>query len=1011
MKCRVAKRAWGVVLASAMAVTTVGGVSVGSLEQKTVVRAAGSNAIYVDDVNYYDQNYDAQYAYQGDDLGCTYSKEKTVFKVWSPEADKVTLNLYQTGSDEEVGSKKLASLPMEQDAKHKGVWVYEYTKDDLKNIYYTYSAVIDGQCYGEAVDPYAKAVGVNGERGMVVDLDSTDPSNWDDNYNKKRTATALSDIVVWEVHVRDFSIDVSSGVSKKNRGKYKAFTETTTVNGEGKISSCVDYLKKMGVTHVQLMPSFDYDGVDETTVTNDLSDENYNWGYNPVNYNAPEGSYSSDPYDGNTRIKEMKQMIQALHDAGIKVIMDVVYNHTSKTADSNFNLLMPDYYYKLTTNAAGEVVYNDESGCGNATRSESAMYQKFMIDSLTYWADEYNIDGYRFDLMGIHTADTMNAIRKALDKKFGEDTVVMYGEGWTGGGYQQNSAYKEFCRNLDDGIGYFNDQIRDAIKGETSAEKAKQIGFVQQNYGLEDTYTDHEKFPTSVFGGIMGSVGKNTSQWWMWRAYWADTSARVLAYVSCHDNMTIWDKFVESLGVKQEGSSAVDYNTTSQDLVNMSRLAAGYLLTSHGGTFLHAGEEFGRTKSGDENSYRSGDNVNKIDWNRVGTYANMTNYYQGMIAIRKAFSGFRTIYTETGDVVEENTEKGFFNKVNNSNLTEITDFTDVQEGKNEQGQIQSTVNSIGYYLSNTAANEWSSVAVLLNNTTDSKSVELAGLDGTAQQWVLVSNGKKASVQGVSVTAGKEIIVPGKSVVVAVPKNTFDQVSFAASQEIAPGTEEVIATPAPVVEETPAPQVTETPASTAVATQGPQVPTATAVSIGDLTLPEGNYQYTNKELPIAATALGGNGKYEYRFYVYKDNVLVSSSAWGATATFTYTPKDAGMYTIKVVAKDTEGRRAEAQKNMPVIAKKVTVSRVQSDKSKVKKGKKLTFTVQASGGLKNYTYSFKVKKKKGGVVKKSGSISKNKWSWKANKKGSYQVQVVVKDQLGMTAKKTSKTVVVK
>ena len=759
MKNNVTKKTLGVVMTSAMVATSLGNIP--GLEWKLSNTAkAASNALYVEELNYYDAEYDKENAYDGNDLGCTYTKEKTTFKVWSPEADSMTLNLYSKGSDDEEGSKKLGTYKMVKG--DKGVW--EYTcEGDMINTYYTYTAMFAGVKSKEAVDPYAKATGVNGERGMVVDLDSTDPEGWDTSY--KREKTNLSDIVVWEVHIRDFSIDVSSGVSEQNRGKYKAFTESTTVNGEGKIASCVDYLKEAGVTHVQILPMYDYGGVDETKAGNILSEDNYNWGYNPENYNVPEGSYSSDPYDGNTRITEMKEMIQALHDAGIKVIMDVVYNHTYSTEDSNFTKLMPDYYYKLTKSGK-KIVYNDESGCGNATRSSAKMYDKYMRDSLKYWAGEYNIDGFRFDLMGIHDAATMNNIRKDLDDAFGEGTIVMYGEGWTGNGScEETSAYKTYARNLDDGIGYFNDQIRDAIKGETSKDKEKQIGFVQQNYGIAGLYTDHEKFPTSVFGGIMGSVGKNTSEWWMWRAYWSDTSARVLSYDSCHDNQTLWDKLIDSTG-------AGDYNTTESKYVEMNRLAAGYLLTSHGGTFLHAGEEFARTKSGNENSYNAGDIVNKLDWTRTSTYSDLVSYYHGMIDIRKSFSGFRNIYTESGETVEENTETGFFNKVNGNNLTEITEFTSVTGGKDAEGHIQSTVNSIGYYLSNDKAGEWNQVAVLMNNTLEDKKVSLTATDGSTQ-WVLVSDGLKADVKGISTTTDNTITVPRKSLVVAVPKNTFD----------------------------------------------------------------------------------------------------------------------------------------------------------------------------------------------------------------------------------------------
>ena len=520
----------------------------------------------------FDSNYDAQNAYSGDDLGCTYTKEKTTFKVWSPLATKVVLCRYEKGNGGSVIEEK------DMTKGDKGVW--SITIDgDIVNTYYTYKVTANGETK-EAVDIYAKAAGVNGQRAMVVDLDSTDPANWDKNY--KREKTLLSDIDVWEVHVRDFSIDVSSGVSKENRGKYKAFTESTTVNGEGKVASCVDYLKELGVTHVQIMPMYDYASVDETKVTSDLG-SNYNWGYDPLNYNVPEGSYSSNPYDGNVRITEMKEMIQALHDAGIKVIMDVVYNHTYDTADSNFNKIMPDYYYKLNS----DLTYNNQSGCGNATRSDSAMYRKFMIDSISYWADEYNLDGFRFDLMGIHDVTTMNQIRKTLDEKFGEDTIVLYGEGWTGdGNYDSNSAHKANESQLDDGIGYFNDQIRDAIKGEHKFDGT--IGLVQTNYTTGDYLEPGEKWPNNVFGGIMGSVGKTSGTWGMWRPFWSKSSNCSLSYTSAHDNLTLWDKLTEKFG-KQ-------YDSTDDKLLRMNKMAGATVLVSKGGAFMQAGEEFARTK-------------------------------------------------------------------------------------------------------------------------------------------------------------------------------------------------------------------------------------------------------------------------------------------------------------------------------------------------------------------------------------------------------------------------------
>lgn len=991
MKYGVVKRALGIVLTSAMVIGAAGTLPGTDWKLTSTSRAAGGESIYVDKVDYYNAAYDKENAYTGNDLGCTYTKEKTVFKVWSPEADSMTLNLYKTGSDKEAGAGKIDSIAMKK--AEQGVWEYTY-EGDLVNTYYTYSAVISGMSYGEAVDPYAKAVGVNGDRAMVVDLDSTDPEGWDKNY--KRQATPLSDVIVWEVHIRDFSIDASSGVSEANRGKFKAFTESTTVNGEGKVDSCVNYLKKMGVTHVQLLPAFDYEGVDETTITNTPSADNYNWGYNPKNYNVPDGAYASNPYDGNTRIKEMKEMIQALHNAGIKVIMDVVYNHTGPTADSNFNKLMPDYFYKLTTDSAGKVVYNDESGCGNATRSSAAMYNKYMRDSLKYWVEEYNIDGFRFDLMGIHDAATMNDIRKDMDTNFGEDTIVMYGEGWTGGGYEANSAYKEFVRNLDDGIGYFNDQIRDAIKGETGPEKVGQIGFAQQNYGLEGKYTDHEKFPTNVYGGIMGSVGNNKSAWWMWRAYWSDTSARVLSYDSCHDNMTVWDKFAESMGEKFDSKSA--------NLINMSRMTAGYLLTSHGGTFLHAGEEFARTKSGDHNSYCSGDLVNKLDWNRVSDYSWMTSYYQGMISIRKAFSGFRNIYTETGDKVEENTAKGFFNKVNGNNLTEIESFTEVIEGRDADGKIQSTVNSIGYYLSNSVEKEWNQVAVLMNNTLSDKTAELTAADGSSQ-WVLVSDGRKASVKGISTTEGNIVTVPAKSVVVAVPKNTFDSVTFTAEEKIVADVEE------PKGETKP--QETIAPSTTPSVSSGPSVtPTVapTELTITELKVTPEKYQVAGSSVTVEANAVSGEGKKVYRFYVYDGEQLVKSSDWSENSKFTWKPANAGTFTVEVAVRDEEGTIVTETADYTVIAKALT-AKVTASKKSVKKGKKITFTANASGGSSSYTYSFVVKNKSGKAVAKSGTITKNKWTWKTAKKGTYKVTVTVKDTIDMKKSATLGNIKVK
>ncbi len=668
----------------------------------------------------FDESYDAQNAYDGDDLGCTYTPEKTTFKVWSPEASSVVLCRYEDGN----GGGSIEEAPMIKG--EKGVWSAEIA-GDIVNTYYTYKVTVDGTTQ-EAADIYAKAAGVNGDRAMVVDLDSTDPENWEKDY--QREETLLSDIIVWEVHIRDFSIDVSSGVSQRNRGKYKAFTESTTINGEGRTASCVDYLKELGVTHVQILPMYDYASVDEANAsTNPGSD--YSWGYDPKNYNVPEGSYSSNPQDGNVRITEMKEMIQALHDAGIKVIMDVAYSHTCDARNSNFNKIMPDYYYKLNS----DLSYDDQSGWGNATRSESAMFRKFMIDSVSFWAEEYNLDGFRFDLMGIHDVATMNQICSALNRRFGKNTIVLYGEGWTGNGaYDSNSAHKANESRLDYGIGFYNDQMREALKGGQNFDGT--IGFLQTNYVSGEYLEPGVKWPNNVFGGIMGSVGYTSGEFGMWRPFWSKSSDCCLSYVSAHDTLTLWDKLAEGFGK--------DFSSVDDKMKRMNKLAGSVVLVSKGGVFMQAGEEFARTKNGDENSGSSPDSVNKIDWNRVDAYSDIQEYYRGMIRIRKAFSGFRSVLGRSGDN---------WNPVNN-NIEWIS--------KEEAGMT-------AFYETNSVPGQWDRIAVLINNAVSEETVTLTG----ASDWVVIADGTKAGLEKIR-ESGSDITVPGKSVLVAVPKDTFDE---------------------------------------------------------------------------------------------------------------------------------------------------------------------------------------------------------------------------------------------
>lgn len=707
------KKLFSFFLASVLAATTV------SVAPSMEIYAEGEDGkVYAK--RSFDSSYDSQNAYSGNDLGCTYTPEKTTFKVWSPEASSVVLCRYEDGN----GGNAISETPMVKGGN--GVWSAEIA-GDIVNTYYTYKITVN-ETTAEAVDIYAKATGVNGDRAMVVDLDSTDPEHWDNNYQREKTL--LSDIIVWEIHIRDFSIDASSGVSQQNRGKYKAFTESTTINGEGKTASCIDYLKELGVTHVQILPMYDYASIDETNVSTS-SGSNYSWGYDPKNYNVPEGSYSSNPYDGNVRIKEMKEMIQALHDAGIKVIMDVSYSHTCDAGDSNFNKIMPDYYYKLNS----DLSYDDQSGYGNATRSDSAMFRKFMIDSVSYWAEEYHLDGFRFDLMGIHDITTMNQIRSALDSKFGEDTIVLYGEGRTGNGaYDSSSAHKANESKLDYGIGYYNEQISEALKGRQSFDGT--IGLLQTNYVSGEYLEPGVKWPDNVFGGIMGSAGYTSGEWGMWQPFWSKSSGCCLSYVSAHDGLTLWDKLAEGFGK--------DFSSVDDKMKRMNKLAGSILLASKGGAFLQAGEEFARTKNGDENSCSSPDSVNKIDWNRVDAYSDIQEYYKGMIRIRKAFSGFRSVLKRSDD--NWNPE--------NNNIEWIS--------KEEAGMT-------AFYETNDVPGEWDRIAVLINNGTSEETVSLTGSDN----WVIIADGTKAGLEKIS-ESGPDIIVPGKSVIVAVPKDTFDK---------------------------------------------------------------------------------------------------------------------------------------------------------------------------------------------------------------------------------------------
>lgn len=664
--------------------------------------AVSAGAADINSTNPYERQA-AQYdelAYTGGDLGAVYTPESTTFKVWSPSASDVKLNLYTTGSDEEEGAAKIDTCDM---TKEDGTAVWSVTVSrDLKNVYYTYSVTNNGVTE-ETVDIYAKAVGVNGDRGMIVDLDSTDPEGWE-NDSFKRVSTK-NDANIWEVHIKDFSFDESSGVSEANRGKYLAFTEdNTTLNGKGEVKTGVSYLKDMGYNYVQINPFYDFGSVDETADFNTT----FNWGYDPKNYNVPEGSYSSNPYDGNVRINEAKQMIQGLHSQGVGVIMDVVYNHTH-TQDSWFQKTVPDYYYRK--NADG--TWSAGSGCGNDTASEREMYRKYMIESVKYWATEYHVDGFRFDLMGLHDTETMNMIREALDEI--DPGIIMYGEGWsmstpfdTGsvGATQANASL------VSPRIGFFNDQIRDGLKGSV-------FGQTDKGYLQGDTADGK-----AVSLGLAANTGKGTS-------WTARTPEQTMSYTTCHDNATLYDRLVYSQGG--------EFENRYDEYVKQSKLSGAIVFGSQGTPFMIAGEEFARTKFGDENSYSSSININKLNWNRVVEYNDLVTYYKGLMEFRSEFAPVRTTTTLSSDQFTVGYSKA-------------------------KGTVYSIYKNTG--------DKWNTVVMMYNDTTEEQVVSLEG-KVSANEWVVVVNGDAAGTTKLGEISGTNITVAPQSAMYIVDKASYD----------------------------------------------------------------------------------------------------------------------------------------------------------------------------------------------------------------------------------------------
>lgn len=672
-----------------MMITGMCAADVSAAEKKTVT-----------DYQAYSANLDKS-AYSGNDLGASYSKKATTFKVWSPNAASVRVNIFEHGSDNEGDAGSIMSRAMSLD-KTTGVWSVTIN-GDLLNKYYTYS-VTHGKTTKETADVYAKACGVNGQRSMVVDLSTTNPDGWEND--KHVLVQNQTDASVWEISVADFSSSESSGVSEANRGKYLAFTEEgTTVNGvQGASSTCVDYLKKLGVKYVQIMPFYDFGSVDESK---NIMDQ-YNWGYDPVNYNCPEGSYSSNPKKGEVRIKECKQMIQALHNAGIGVIMDVVYNHTY-TSDSWFQRTVPNYYYRMNNDGT----FSNGSGCSNDTASEHLMFRKYMIDSVTYWASEYHIDGFRFDLMGLHDVTTMNSIRTALDNLYADGSgsrILMYGEAWdmaTNCDDGTVMASQKNLKQLSDRIGAFDDTIRDAIKGSTGGTDG---AFVQEGSRRANLKT-----------GIAGQSDTTTG--------WANVPSQCVTYASCHDNLCLYDKLVGSV-YGAEGK----YRKRYEDLVAMNKLSAAIVITSQGIPFSLGGEESCRSKDGDENSYASSRKENMLDWENVDLYSDVIEYYRGLYKIRDNFAAFSDSTAATAN--------------------SLTYLSDVPKGVT------------GYTINNTESGKWSQICVIFNGSDSAQNVTAKG------DWVVLADNKTAGLRNIK-NVTNSVKVEAHSAVIMVDTKSYD----------------------------------------------------------------------------------------------------------------------------------------------------------------------------------------------------------------------------------------------
>lgn len=637
----------------------------------------------------------SNYHYHGE-LGAIYSPEGTEFRIWAPTAEHVELIIYNNGA---WGHGK--NYPMKPEIQ--GTWITDLP-GDLHGQYYNYAITVDGVT-NEVVDPYAKACGVNGRRGMIVDLNKTDPDGWDELVAP--SLAHVEDTILYELHIRDFSMDPSSGM--KHKGKYLAFTERDTKGPHGVVTG-IEHLKELGVTHVHLLPFNDFATVDEA------NPKEYNWGYDPLHYNVPEGSYATDPFHGDVRIKECKQMIKSLMEQGIRVVMDVVYNHTYYSEDSYLNLAVPGYYYRQAPDGS----FSNGSGVGNELASERSMVRKFIIDSVTYWAREYKVKGFRFDLMGLHDIKTMKKIRQALDEI--DPSIIIYGEGWTGGLSPLPDDRKALKGNVSrmPGVAVFNDDLRDGAKGHTFHQK--EPGFVNGGHGAEETI----KF------GVVGATEHPEVDYG--RVYyakfpWASQPHQCINYVESHDNLNLWDKIAASAEWARE-----------EDRIHMHKLALAIVLTSQGIPFLQAGCEFLRSKQGEHNSYNLPDKINQIHWEDKVKHYPIFRYVQGLITLRKYHPAFRMRDKE-----------------------QIKEHLRFLETKSPE-------NLVAFNLRNHANDDpWKNIVVVYNANEERRLVDLPG-----HEWVVVVNQDEAGISCIKTFDQDRILVRPRSSMVLVDEHSFNE---------------------------------------------------------------------------------------------------------------------------------------------------------------------------------------------------------------------------------------------